>query len=658
MKKVLALAVTLMLTLTVVFGSANSVLAQEKTRAQDDFYLSINGEWLKDTKIPDGEAAWGTGEAVNKNVSDNLRAIVEEYSTKKDLKENSNEKKLVDMYNSFLDYSSRNRDGVKPIKPYLNEIEKISNAKDIINFIKNGNKNFFTCEVGGDLKDSNMNILYIGAGSLGLPQKSFYFEKDANTKKIQDAYKNYLKKLFILKGDSEATAKTKVNSVYEYEKNIASSMLSQEEARNIEKLYNVYTIDELNKLCPSVNMKEVLKALGLEKANKIVVVQPEYLKKLDAVLKTANISTLKNYLEARLLSSSAGLLDTNFEKAQFEYSKVFTGVNQIKPAKETAFDVVNGSLSEILGQVYVQKYFSKEAKQDVESMVKALLNAYEKRISNLDWMSDATKAKAIKKLKTMDIKIGYPDEWEDYSQITIKTYENGGSLVENLKNIGKHFQKKQLSKLNKPVNKKEWGMSPQTINAYYNPSVNEIVFPAAILQAPFYSYGASKAQNLGGIGTVIGHEISHAFDDQGSRFDENGNMVNWWTDADFAKYTERTKKLEEDYSKLEVLPNEFINGKLTLGENIADLGGISAALDVLKTTENPNYDEFFKAYATIWRGKMTDEIQKMLIKMDPHSPKEYRVNQVLKNIEEFYKTYNVTEKDKMYTKPENRRKVW
>lgn len=662
MKKLYALILAAALSFGSVLPATQTVFAEQQVRLQDDFYSASNGEWLKENKIPEGYPSWGNFEVLDKKVSDDLRGIVEDYSKKTDLKENSDEKKLVDLYKSVLDYKNRDAQGITPIKSDLEKIEKATNLKELqgimANLCKSGDSNLMTYSIFADLKDSNTNILYLDAGSLGMGDRDYYLKDDENTKKIQDAYKLYLEKLFVLKGDKKEDAAKKAQTVYAYEKEIASSMMTMEEARDIEKQYNIYTISELEKLCPNLTWKETLSTLGIDKAKKIVVGQPKYFEKLNTLLAEKNLDSYKNYLQAIVLRNSAAFLSRDFEKAQFEYSRVFSGVDKMRPDEERAFDMVNDSLGEILGKIYVEKYFSKEAKDDVKSMVQGLLKSYEKRINNLDWMSKETKVKAVEKLNSMDIKIGYPDKWEDFSSISIKNYDKGGSLIDNMANIHEYFRLKSLKNLNNPVDKKEWGMTPQTINAYYNPSVNEIVFPAAILQDPFYKYGASKAANLGGIGAVIGHEISHGFDDQGAKFDKDGNMIDWWTAEDLQKYEARTSKLADQYSKFEILPKEFVNGNLTLGENIADLGGVSAALETLKATENPNYDEFFKSYSRVWRNIKTEERLRYLVKLDPHSPGKFRVNGILTNVDEFYKVYDVKEGDKMYTKPEERVRIW
>lgn len=641
---------------------ASAAYAQGSVREQDDFYSSVNSEWLSKSKIPDGFSAWGNFEAVDKQVNDDLRGILTDYAAKNNLKPGSDEKKLADLYTTALDYKDRDAQGLKPIQSQLDAITKIADLPGFMqtaaDMTKNGDYSVFGYGIFADLKDSNTNILNIDVGSLGMGNRDYYMDNDDNSQQIQTAYAKYLSTLFKLSGDNELDAKRNAKAVYDFEKSIASSMLSVQDAQDIEKQYNVYTIDQLKKLCPAVDWDTELKQLGLDKAKKIIVSQPEYFKKLNTLVTKENLSTLKLYLKAILLRNSSSVLTSDFEKATFAFESVFTGVNQMRPQDERAFDIVNGSLGGMLGKIYVEKYFKKEAKEDVKKIAQEFLDTYEKRINALDWMSPATKAEAVKKLKTMDVKIGYPDQWDDYSDITIKTYQDGGSLYADLQNIGEYYRVDELAQLDQPVDKTEWGMTPQTINAYYNPSVNEIVFPAGILQEPFYKYGGPLEENLGGIGAIIGHEISHAFDDEGSKFDEKGNMKNWWAAADYKKYAEKTKKLADQYDKYEIIPGQHVNGNMTLGENIADLGAVSAALDILKASKNPDYDKFFTAYAKSWRNIQTDELTISMIKTDPHSPGKFRVNGILTNVDEFYKTYNVTAKDKMFINKENRISIW
>ena len=644
-------------------GLSMSLISKEiKVREQDDFYGAINYSWLKDNKIPKGYSSWNNFNILDKKVSDDLRGIVEEYVKKQStLVNGTDEQKLVDFYTSTLDYKNRDKDGIKPIEGLLNEVDKLSNKKDItklmVYLFNNNSEIFFNSDISPDFKDSSTNILYFDSIRLGMPDRDYYLEDTERSKTIQAAYKIFLKKIFMLKGYTENEAVQKTENVYKFEKILAASKLKREDLRDASKLYNPYTVAQLEKTYPNINWKEFLSGTKLIKAKKIVLTEPKYIKALNKELENSNMEVLKDYLESVILRENSNYLSRDFEKAAFEYSKVFSGIDEMLPDNERAFDLLNDSLGESLGKIYIKKYFSEDAKKDVKNMVKEIISVYEGRIKKLDWMSEGTKLKAIKKLNTMTIKVGYPDKWEDYSKVEIKTYENGGSLYSNLDNIASFMRERSINELNGKVDKSRWGMTPQTINAYYNPTANEIVFPAAILQDPFYKYGASKAKNYGGIGAVIGHEISHGFDDQGSKFDEKGNLNNWWTAEDEKNYKQKTEALAKQYSSYTV-GNENINGNLTLGENIADLGGVTVVLEITEREAPNDLKEFFQSYAVIWRNLVTKERASHLIKIDPHSPGRYRVNGVLTNLDEFYKIYNIQENDKMYIKPEDRIRIW
>lgn len=635
---------------------------QQTLNEQDNFYNAVNKKWLKDNKIPKGYSSWNNFNVLDKKVSDDLRKIIEENVKKREtFSDGSNEQKLVDFYVSILDYESRDKEGMKPIKYLLDRVETLSDKKDIsslIAYLFNNNINaLFSVYIGSDFKDSDTNILYLDSVKLGMADRDYYLEDTEKSLKIQKAYKEYLSKLFTLSGYDNAEIEEKVNNVFDFEKKLALAMLKREDMRNPEKLYNPYTVSELEKSFPMIKWKDYLEKTELIKAKKIVVSEPDYIKMLNDEIATSDLKVIKDYLESVILIENSNILSRDFENIAFEYSKVFSGIDEMLPDNERAFKMLNNVMGNLLGRIYVEKYFSEDEKKDVTLMIKDIRDTYEDRIKKLDWMSETSKKKAIKKLDTMVIKVGYPDKWEDYSEIEIKTYKKDGSLYSNIKNISDFERKKAVKKLNGKVDKSEWGMSPQTINAYYNPTANEIVFPAGILQAPFYDYNSSKAKNYGGIGVIIGHEISHAFDDEGPKFDEYGNLKNWWTKNDRKNYNLRTEELAKQYSKY-ALNNEKLNGKLTLGENIADLGGVTVALELAKRDPKNNLKEFFESYATVWRNLATNERISYLIKVDPHSPGIYRVNGVLTNIDEFYNVYNIKEGSEMYTKPENRIRIW
>lgn len=629
---------------------------------KDDFYTFVNQQWLNEAVIPKEYSSWSNFTDLRIQSSENIKAIIEELKQNKDsLQKNSDQEKLVKFYETAINMEQRNKQGIKPLEKYLYKVSTLKNYDDIEKSIAylalNGFDSILPVGIDGDLEDSSKNILYIGSAKTGL-NRSYYFDEDKKTLNIQNEYKKYLQKLFVLNNNSNEDALKKANMVFEFEKKLAKNQYTKEESRDIDKLNNPYTLDNIDSLSKTIVINNYLKELNLENPNKILVMNPNYIKDLDNILVNENFDGFKAYLEANLLSQSSSFLSKDFMVCEFDFKKVFSGVQKMKTDEKIASELIDSLFSEQLGKIYVEKHFSKEAKEDVKNMVKEIIQTYKNRIDRLDWMSEQTKIKAKEKLDAITIKIGYPDEFETFDDLEIKSYNEGGSLLSNIINHSKYQIQKNFSLLNKDVDKAKWHMSPQTVNAYYNPSNNEIVFPAGILQSPFYSYDASKEANLGGIGAVIGHEISHGFDDQGSRFDKDGNMVNWWTKKDLEEYNKRTKKLAEQYSKYEALDGEYVNGNLTLGENIADLGGVSVALEIAKKQKDANLDEFFKSYAKIWRNIKTDEIISYLLKNDPHSPGIFRVNGILTNIDEFYETYNITEDDKMFIEKEYRIRIW
>lgn len=659
MKKIIALVLVGILIVSTGFASVTNT--NEKIREQDDFYTTVNKQWIKESKIPEGSASWGNFEELNNSNTQALKSIVEAYR-KQRLPKDSDAKKMVNFYNNLLDYSNRNKDGIAPIQPLLNKVNEIKSMNDYCEVVSvlalAGVDTVYSIGVDVDLKDSKTNVLQVSTAGLGLPSREYYFSEDNEKVVVKKAYKTYLKTLFMLKGDSQKVSQNKADIVFALEKKLAQNIMSTEESSDPEVMYHVMTKNELIKLNPTIDWSMQLATLKFDKTNKIIVTQPKFLNGLEQQLKNTDLKTWRAFLEANILNNYSGCLSYKFEKARFDYSKNLTGVTQMKTKEERAYETVEVVFGEQLGKLYVDQYFSKSSKEDITLMAKDIIRAYEVRISKLDWMTNETKERAIKKLKTMTIKVGYPDVWTNYSGVEINTYQEGASIVQNINNLVKYKHKKMLVELNSEVDKSKWEMLPQEINAYYNPLANEIVFPAGILQEPFYNHSASRAENLGGIGVIIGHEVSHAFDDSGSKFDEKGNLVNWWTDEDLKKYNDKCKKLETQFSNYSILPDVKVNGKLTLGENIADLGGVSVALDVLKNEKLPDYKGFFNKYASIWRNIETVETTKLLNITETHAPGIFRVNGVLTNIDEFYSTFGVTEKDKLYKKPEERIKIW
>jgi putative endopeptidase len=471
-------------------------------------------------------------------------------------------------------------------------------------------------------------------------------------------------------GEKPAQAKESAKKVLALETAMATPRLDRVERRDRRKTYNMMSVADLQKLTPAVNWNNYFTKLGIIKLDSINVSQPKYMAALQTIFTENKVEDWKAYLRWMLIDNASDVLTTEIEKTNWDfYSQTLQGAKKQRPREERALQVVNGTVGEALGKLYVEKKFPAEAKEKANKMIKNVFFAFESRINKLPWMTPETRKGAIDKLRKSTVKIGYPDKWKDYSKLVIKSKENGGTYYENMKNISKWGFNENIADLNKPVDKTRWGMSPQTVNAYYNPSYNEIVFPAAILQPPFYDYKADEAVNYGGIGAVIGHEISHGFDDSGSRYNADGNLVNWWTEDDLKQFTGLGGALASQYSALEPLPGTFVDGKFTLGENIGDLGGVNAAYDglqlYLKENGNPGLidgytpeQRFFISWGTIWRSKMRDEAIKNQVKTDPHSPGMYRAYVPLLNVDEFYKAFNISETDKLFIKPEDRVRIW
>lgn len=678
----------LMMVSTAVLTSANAQEKQSKeshgintsymdrsVKPSEDFFRFVNGAWLDKAEIPADRTRWGSFDELRKNTDEDVKAILEEAIKSGKYGPNTDQGKAINYYKTIMDTVTRNKNGIAPLKPYLQKIDAVKNVDDLQKLLaevqrEGSGLGFFGVGVSTDAKNSNRNVVYLGTGSLGLPDREYYVSDTPDNVEKREKYVVHVAKMLQFLGEKEATAKVNAEKILAFETSLAVPMLDRVERRDNRKTYNPYSIADLEKLAPSIKWGEYLKTVGFTKLDSIIVTQPRYISALEDILKKANVEDWKNYMRWTLLNGSAGVLSTDIETASWEfYSKTLQGALKERPRDEKALQSVNGALGEALGKLYVEKKFPPEAKAKAEAMVRNVFKAFENRINNLPWMTRATKDNAIAKIHKTRVKIGYPDKWKDYSKLVIKGPEDGGTYFENRKNMAKWRFQENLEKLYKPVDKEEWFMSPQTVNAYFNPSYNEIVFPAAILQPPFYDYQADEAVNYGGIGAVIGHEISHSFDDSGSRYDADGNLKDWWTEEDLKQFTELGGALADQYSALEPLPGIFVDGKFTLGENIGDLGGVNAAFDGLQLYYAENgkpglidgftpEQRFFISWATIWRTKSRDEYIKNQVKTDPHSPGMYRAYVPLQNIDAFYKAFDIKEGDKMYVAPENRVKIW
>lgn len=638
---------------------------------KNDFYNYVNGSWLKETEIPDDRSIWGGFSVLRKSTD---KAVLDIVARAKDLEKYTDETdqaKAISIFDGELDTVLRNELGLEPLTPALEDINKISSLEDMQTVLaRNHAVDAPFMGVGGmaDLNNSSVNAAYFFTGGLGLPNREFYTDQDEKSVEIREEYKKHVSRMLQYLGDDAQAADIAAEKILAMETQLAKPRLDKVERRDARNYNNPRSIEEAQALVPAVNIKKLLADVGVsDDVDTIIVTEPRYMEALQEFLATTSLDDIKTLVRWSTMNSNAGYLTTELDKANWEfYNKYLNGAKEQRPADERALATVNNTVGEAVGQLYVAEKFPPEAKEKAELMIANVIEAFKDRIRKLDWMSEPTKEKAIEKLDKFTVKIGYPDEWEDYSAMEVskdKTY------YDNMMAVNKWAYEKNISEIGEPVDKKEWGMSPQTVNAYFNPLNNEIVFPAAILQPPFYDYLADEAVNYGGIGAVIGHEISHAFDDSGARFDADGNLSNWWTDQDLEEFTKRGDALADQYSQIAVLDSVFINGKFTLGENIGDLGGLLGAYDGLQRfyAENgrpENIDgftpeqRFFMSWATIWRTLSREDALRTQVKTDPHSPGRWRATQPLLNIDAFYSAFDIGEEDEMYIPPAKRVRIW
>ena len=638
----------------------------------DDFYNYVNGTWMKNTEIPEDEVRWGGFNVLRKKTDQDMLSILDKALKSKTYAPETDQAKALMIYETELDTVARNNAGIQPLQPILDKIAAINTLEDFQKVMSENtaevSQPFFGIAAFSDPNDSSMNACYITPGGLGLPDRDYYTNTDAKSIEIRQQYVDHITRMLQFLGDNETDARQQAETILAFETKLAIPRLDKVARRDFRNFNNPRSMEQVQKMVPSISWKNAFTAMGVtKKVDTVMVMQPAYMEMVEKTLKEGDIATWKTVMRWATLNDAAGMLSTEIDKANWDfYSKTLRGAKKQKSAEERALATVNNTAGEALGKLYVDEMFPPEAKKKAEDMIANVIDAFKERIQRLDWMGDTTKLKAIEKLDKFTVKIGYPDKWKDYSAMAVKPENN---YYQNMLAVKQWDFKENLDKINEPVDRTEWGMSPQTVNAYFNPFNNEIVFPAAILQPPFYDYKADEAVNYGGIGAVIGHEISHAFDDSGSRFDANGNLVNWWTEADLNQFTERVNKLAEQYDKIEVLDSVFINGKFTSGENIGDLGGLLGAYDGLqkfyKEAGRPeNIDgftgeqRFFMSWATVWRTKQREEALRTQIQTDPHSPGRYRATQPLLNIDAFYEAFNIKEGDGMYIKPEDRVRIW
>jgi len=633
----------------------------------DNFFLYANGGWLKTAQIPPTETSVGGFLDVYKKTQQHLKDILDDLAKDTSAAAGSLQQKVGDFYAAGMDSATIDRLGYEPVKPVLAKIEAIKDVKGLIQFVASehtyGVPLLFNLQVGPDEKSSMVNIPSFYQGGLGLPDRDYYFKTDPATQGIVQAYQKYVLTLFTLTASDSTTAVKNVAAVYALEKQMAESHLTNVQLRDPQKNYNKMAVARLTKEEPNIGWQDLMAGLTI-KTDSVNVGEPGYFTRLNALLSSTPIETWKWYLRFHVLSDASTALSTDFVNANFAYAKALTGQQKLKSRWERMIQSVDNNLGEALGQLYVNKYFTAEAKQRMQELVDNLQKAFEGRISKLDWMSDSTKQKATEKLHAFLKKIGYPDKWKDYSQVQIqkgKFFEAEMSARQN----NYHFQ---VSKAGQKVDRTEWGMTPPTINAYYNPTFNEIVFPAGILQFPFFDLAADDAINYGGIGMAIGHEMTHGFDDQGALYDKDGNLRNWWSREDSTRFRSKTQLVIDQYNQFTVLDTLHVNGALTTGENIADIGGLAIAYDAFKLTKQGQGAEkidgftpeqrFFLSFAQIWRSKVKDERVRQLINIDPHSPPMYRVLGPLMNFDPFYAAFHVQQGDKMWKAENARIRIW
>ena len=662
-----------------LIGFSASSFAQDKglelqhmdtsVRPQDDFYNYVNGSWMKTAQIPSDKSTWGSFNKLAEDTDNNSMSILNSLLKEK-FDAGTEGKKIQDLYATYMNMEKRNADGITPIKADLSKIDAIKTVADLQKYLvaatPNGENPFYSWGVDADMKNSKMNAIYLGDASLGLGRDYYQKVNEKNTETLAE-YTKYVASMLQVLGykNADAVAKNIVN----FEKSIAQTLYTNEQSRDSNLFYNPKTATELKTLSKNVDLAGYLDKLGV-KYDKVIVGEINYYKNLDKFINQANLPLIKDYMKFHLLSGSASYLSKDLDAKRFDfYGKFLRGQQEQRAQNKRAFELINGSLGEAFGKLYVEKFFPASAKSQMVELIDYLKKSFAQHISNLAWMSNTTKEKALNKLNKFTVKVAYPDQWKDYSKLTILSEKDGGTLYKNLQNITAWQYQKSIEKIGKPVDKAEWGMTPQTVNAYYNPLNNEIVFPAAILQPPFFNPNADAAVNFGGIGAVIGHEITHGFDDSGAQFDADGNLTDWWTPEDKASFEKATKSLAAQYDKYEPVKGTFVNGTFTNGENIADLGGVNIAYDALqmylKDKGNPGVingftqdQRFFLSWATVWRTKGTEKFYINQVKTDPHSPGMYRAVGPLVNTEAWYKAFGVKEGDKHYKKPEDRIKIW
>jgi putative endopeptidase len=632
----------------------------------DNFYLYANGNWIKKNPVPSSKTRWGSFDELREMSSKRMQALLIDAS------HNSADpkvQKIGDFYLSGMDTLTTDRLGYDPIKPDLQRIDAINSPTDFLKELAYERTQgvggvLFGFSIQQDRKNVDKYIPGLSQGGTTLPDRDYYLKNDNRSTTIRNAYKDHLAKMFSLIGENTLKAQSDADAVLRIETALAKAQMSRVEMRDPYKTYNKFAINDFTATTPGINWSDMFTRLQLNGADSIVVNNPSFFKTVDILLTALPVNDWKTYLKWNLINSTAPFLSNAFVKQSFAMQQVLTGQKEMTPRWQFVSSIIDNQLGDQLGQLYVAKYFKPEAKQRMLDLVNNLQQTFASRIRNLDWMSDDTKLRALEKLNAFTKKIAYPDKWKDYSSITVTKNDFLGSI----RSANRYRYNEMTGRFGKPVDRTEWGMTPPTINAYYNPSNNEIAFPAGILQFPFFDFGADDAVNYGGIGAVIGHEMTHGFDDQGRQYASNGNLQDWWNAADAEKFKKRADEVVNQYNAFTVLDTLHINGKLTLGENLADLGGLNIAYAAFQNTkqykEGKKIDgftptqRFFLSWAQVWRNTTLNETQAQLILTDPHSPGMARANGPIINIDAWYEAFNVQPGDKMYKTPEQRTKIW
>ncbi|MFH2029791.1 MAG: M13 family metallopeptidase [Bacteroidota bacterium] len=637
-------------------------------KPQEDFYHYANGGWLVQNPIPDDQSIWATFTILRELTNDQVQTLVLEASQNRGA-EGSMSQKVGDFYKAGLDSAKIDAEGIAPLKSELDRIERIQTKGDLIKEIAHMHKYsasplfFFFSTV--DAKNSEMVIATIWQGGLGLPDRDYYLNNDTRSKEIRDKYVKHLDNMFMLLGLNKLDAAEEADKVVDFETRLAKASNTRLENRNPNLTYNKLTVDDLKKNTPGLDWENYLSEIEADNPGSINIGQPKFLDEAAKMINDTPLEVWKCYLTWTLLRSNADYLSSDFVNERFEFTgKFLNGSKVIQPRWKRVLNSTNGALGEVVGQLYVEKYFPPEAKEKAKTIVDNLTVSMEESITGLDWMSDETKVEALKKLKGFGVKIGYPDKWRDYSDLQI----SGNSYLQNIFNSNYFDHNESMSKINKPVRKWEWGMTPQTVNAYYSPTRNEIVFPAAILQFPFYDVEVDDAINYGAMGAVIGHEITHGFDDQGRQYDADGNIRDWWTVEDAEKFKARAQVMINQYNEFQPLDSFFIDGALTLGENIGDIGGLTIAYNAFKKTEQYKNNKmidgfspaqrFFLSWAQVWRNNIREDALKLRLKTDVHSPGKYRVLGPLSNMPEFFSAFDVKDGEQMRRSEDKLVKIW